>query len=48
MSKKRLYSRLNDFFTGFEENSPALPAEFPAQLEGWSWECDGNGVYSVV
>jgi signal transduction histidine kinase/CheY-like chemotaxis protein len=45
MSKKRLYSRLENLLTNIEEELP-LPKEQPAVVQsGWSWECNSEGIY---
>ncbi|MCD4671716.1 MAG: GAF domain-containing protein, partial [Anaerolineaceae bacterium] len=40
MAVNSLFSRLDNFFSGFEENDSALYDPQTETLRGWSWECD--------
>ena len=43
MSKKQIYSRLDDFFTNLEETAIPQPGEISAGETGWQFQCDPQG-----
>lgn len=45
MAVNPLFSRLENFFTSFEEE-PALKKTNSESLSGWSWECDQDGKFT--
>ena len=46
MSKKQLNNRLESLFSGFEDQESPIPIPAIQKQEGWSWECDRNGLYN--
>ncbi|HMD87586.1 MAG TPA: GAF domain-containing protein [Anaerolineaceae bacterium] len=44
MSKKQLYSRLDNLLTNITQDLP-LPLEQPAIQSGWTWECNSEGIF---
>jgi signal transduction histidine kinase/CheY-like chemotaxis protein len=44
MSKKQIYSRLDDLFSNLGEKEPPVPVFQAKILPGWTWECDSEGV----
>ena len=45
MSKKQLFSKVESFFSTFEEAEPPKPLDNLRRLNSWNWECDLNGTY---
>ncbi len=43
MSKKQIYSRLDDFFTNLEETAIPQPGEISAGESSWQFQCDPQG-----
>ncbi|MDR3577082.1 MAG: GAF domain-containing protein [Anaerolineaceae bacterium] len=49
MSKKRLYSRLDNLLTNIETELPLpkeQPSVLPAVQSGWTWECNAEGIFT--